>query len=29
MKKLVVFDLDGTPAPSKALIDDELSASLQ
>ncbi|MBO9731041.1 MAG: HAD-IIB family hydrolase [Chitinophaga sp.] len=28
MKKLVVFDLDGTLAPSKSAIDDEMSALL-
>jgi hypothetical protein len=28
MKKLVTFDLDGTLAPSKAAIDDEMAALL-
>ena len=29
MKKLIVFDLDGTHAESKSPLDDEMSALLQ
>ena len=28
MKKLIVFDLDGTLAPSKSPLDDEMSSLL-